>query len=92
MAEKLDLLGLAYRARRLVLGEEIFHQISKVRLIFLASDISQASRERFEKKCFYYHIEHIDDYCGEQLSAALGKQNVKAIGVIDEGFKNLLMK
>ena len=92
MADVLNTLGLAYRAKKLVLGEEILKRISQVELIFLASDISEKSRERFEKKCFHYHIGHIDTFTGAQLSAALGKNNVKAIGVTDKGFKELLLK
>lgn len=92
MDNTLNILGLAYKARKAVLGEEIFNRISKVRLIFLASDLSEKSRERYEKKCFYYNIEHIDAYDCEQLSAALGKNNVKTVGITDEGFARSIMK
>ncbi|MBQ1568026.1 MAG: ribosomal L7Ae/L30e/S12e/Gadd45 family protein [Erysipelotrichaceae bacterium] len=92
MDNTLNILGLAYKARKAVLGEEIFNRISKVRLIFLASDLSEKSRERYEKKCFYYNIEHIDSYDSAQLSAALGKNNVKTVGITDEGFARSIMK
>ncbi len=92
MDNTLNILGLAYKARKAVLGEEIFNRISKVRLIFLASDLSEKSRERYEKKCFYYNIEHIDAYDSAQLSAALGKNNVKTVGITDEGFARSIMK
>ncbi|MBQ1347617.1 MAG: 50S ribosomal protein L7ae, partial [Erysipelotrichaceae bacterium] len=73
MADMLNTLGLAYRAKKVVLGEEVLNRIDKVKLMFIASDISEKSRERYEKKCHYYRIDHIDEFCGEQLSAALGK-------------------
>ena len=92
MADTLKTLGLAYRAKKVVLGEEILNKIGKVKLMFIASDISEKNRERFEKKCYYYGIDHIDDYSGEELSSALGKNNVKVIGILDEGFKNALLK
>ncbi len=92
MDNTLNILGLAYKARKAVLGEEIFNRISKVRLIFLASDLSEKSRERYEKKCFYYNIEHIDAYDSEQLSTSLGKNNVKTVGITDEGFARSIMK
>ena len=92
MDKTLSTLGLAYRAKKAVLGEEVLNRIGRVKLIFLASDISVKSRERYEKKCHYYGIEHIDDYDGQQLSAALGRNNVKVIGIIDDGFVKALLK
>ena len=86
MDNVLNILGLAYRAKKVVLGEEVLNRISKVRIMFLASDLSEKSRERFEKKCLYYNIEHIDSYSGAELSAALGKNNIKVAGITDNGF------
>ncbi len=92
MADKLKTLGLAYRAKKVVLGEEVLNRIDKVKLLFIASDISEKSRERYEKKCHYYEIDHIDDFSGEELSSALGKNNVKVVGILDKGFKDALLK
>ena len=92
MADMLNTLGLAYRAKKVVLGEEVLNRIDKVKLMFIASDISEKSRERYEKKCHYYRIDHIDDYSSNELSEALGKNNVKVIGILDEGFKDALLK
>ena len=92
MADALKTLGLAYRARKTVLGEEVLNRIGKVKLLLIASDISEKSRERYEKKCYYYGIDHIDDYSSNELSEALGKNNVKVIGILDEGFKDALLK
>ncbi|MBQ6334358.1 MAG: ribosomal L7Ae/L30e/S12e/Gadd45 family protein [Erysipelotrichaceae bacterium] len=92
MADALSTLGLAYRAKKLVLGEEVINRIGKVKLLFIASDISEKSRERFEKKCHYYGIAHVDDFDSSQLSMALGKNNVKVIGITDEGFTQAILK
>ncbi|MBQ6478358.1 MAG: ribosomal L7Ae/L30e/S12e/Gadd45 family protein [Erysipelotrichaceae bacterium] len=88
----LQLLGLAYRARKTVLGEEVLKQIRKVKILFIASDISAKSRERFEKKCRFYDIRHIDLFNGSQLSESIGKRNVKVIGVTDPGFAETIQK
>jgi len=90
MDDVLKLLGLARRAGKLVLGEEVYHQIRKVKLLFLASDISEGSRERVLKKCHYYRIACLDRYDTEQLSSALGRNNVKVIGVTDQGFADAM--
>lgn len=89
----LTLLGLVYKAKKIVLGEEVLNRIKEVKLIFIASDISDKSRERFLKKCCFYNIQYIDSYSGEDLSYALGKNNVKVIGIIDKGFtKSIVSK
>ncbi len=90
--ETLRLLGLIYRAKKMILGEEILSQIKKVKLVIIASDISEKSRERILKKCDYYQIGYIDRYTGEELSKALGKSNVKSIGIIDDGFKKKILE
>ena len=92
MAEALKLLGLVYRAKKMVLGEDILNNLQKVKLIFIASDISDKSRERIEKKCAFYNIDYIDRFTALELSSALGKNNVKTIGIIDEGFKKALIE
>lgn len=84
-------LGLAYRASKLLLGEDVLNVINKVKLIIIASDISEKSRQRILKKCSFYNIEYIDSYSSEQISNALGKNNIKVVGVIDDGFKKSLL-
>ena len=92
MDSVLKLLGLVYRAKKLVLGEEVLERISDVKLMFIASDSSEKSKERYLKKCHFYNIEYIDKYNSLDLSSSIGKNNVKLIGIIDEGFKKTLLK
>lgn len=92
MANKLQNLGLAYKANKVVLGQEVLNNLSKIKLMFIASDISVLSKNRLLKKCSFYNIKYIDSYSCEELSNALGKKNIKTIGIVDEGFKNVLLK
>ena len=91
MDNKLNTLGLAFRAKKIILGEDILKSINKVKLIFIANDISVKSKERILKKCVYYNIDYVETFNSTELSNALGKNNIKLIGVIDEGFKNSLL-
>jgi len=91
MDKRLNTIGLAYMAKKIVFGEEVLNQISKVKLLVMANDTSEKSKERFLKKCTYYNIEVIDCFSGEQISKALGKNNIKVIGITDEGFKRSLL-
>ena len=86
MDKILNLLGLAYAARKMVLGEEVLNGMNRVKLVLVASDISEKSRERVDKKCYYYHVDIIDNFSSDDLSAAIGKATVKLIGITDKGF------
>ena len=86
MDNVLSTLGLIYRARKLVLGEECLNHIEDVKYMFIASDASYKTKERYIKKCNYYDIPYNDKYSYIDLSRALGKGNVKIIGITDSGF------
>jgi len=93
MDKALTLLGLVYRANKLLLGEDALNKMKDVKLLFIASDASDKSKERYLKKCHFYNIKSIDKYSADDLASALGKKTVKFVGITDEGFaKSLLEK
>ena len=91
MDRTLSLIGLAYRAHKAYLGEQCLENMKDVRFLFIASDASMKTRERYLKKCHYYHIDFCSDYDSSALSKALGKRNVKTVGISDEGFKKTIV-
>jgi len=91
MNSVLSLLGLIYISKKLVLGEEVLNQIKKVKFLFIASDASDKTKERYLKKCDYYNIPYTTNFSGEQLAKSLGKANIKIIGIIDEGFTQTIL-
>lgn len=88
----LSLLGLARRANRLIFGEVILEKIRNVRFMFIANDASIKTKERYLKKCNYYRIPYADSYSSDELALAVGRNNVKTIGITDEGFARGLIK
>lgn len=87
MDKILQLLGLIYKAKKMVISEdEVLDHLSTIRYMFIANDISTKSKERFLKKCSYYKIDYSDKYSSEDLSKSIGKDNVKVIGITDKGF------
>lgn len=95
MNKVLNLLGIAKRAGKLVLGTDSVLNVlpsKKVKLLFLASDVSEATHDKFDKKAFFYQIRVVDKYTTSELSAALGVTQIKLIGVIDQGFAEALIK
>ena len=84
----LNLLGLALRANKLVSGEDIVIDAmrkKKAKLVFLASDASPKTIDKFETKCFYYKVELNMMFNTEELSKSIGKSR-KILAIIDDGF------
>ncbi|GGB30625.1 YlxQ family RNA-binding protein [Virgibacillus dakarensis] len=85
----LNMVGLAYRARKCSLGEETIVkdiQQRRAKLVLLASDTGPATRKKITDKCKTYEIPFriVDDR--ETLSNAIGKTQRVAIAILDGGF------
>ncbi len=86
-------LGLAYAARKVVIGtEEVVKAIQKkqVQLVLLATDASENTTKKIKDKTNTYQIELIHKYTALEMSSAMGKQNIKVIGIKDKGFSMML--
>ncbi len=84
-----NLLGLAFRARKLQLGEGmVLNGLSsnEFNLVFLASDAGENIKDKIVKKTEYYKVVLIDCFSSDELSKAIGKENRKVILVSDKGF------
>ncbi|WP_337442929.1 L7Ae/L30e/S12e/Gadd45 family ribosomal protein [Alkalibacillus haloalkaliphilus] len=78
----LNLLGLAFRARKITLGEEsIINAIRshQAKLVIIAGDASQNTTKKLTDKCRSYNVPFriVDDR--NTLSQAIGKQGRVAI-------------
>ncbi|WP_053219620.1 YlxQ family RNA-binding protein [Virgibacillus senegalensis] len=85
----LNLLGLAFRAGKLTLGEEaIIRDIQKrkAKLVLLASDTGVQTRKKITDKCTYYQIPFFVTDDRETLSQAIGKSGRVAVAILDSGF------
>lgn len=92
--KKLNMLGLAQRAGKVISGEELVEKAimqKKAKVVFVASDSSDATKDKFDKKCFFYKIPTIFDYNSSQLSHAIGKTR-KIICITDINFANAFKK
>lgn len=88
-------LGIGYRARLLISGEEfVIEGIRKgnVCLVLLANDASDNSKKKILDKCKYYNVEAIMDYSSDELSKAIGKENRMVIGITSKKFAQSLLK
>lgn len=92
----LNLLGMAYRARKLITGEDAviraLQSKSKVYIVFVASDASSNTLDKFEKKCFFYKTAFETKFTTDEISKAIGKGLAKIVAVTDQGFYDSFRK
>lgn len=86
-------LGLAYVAKKLVIGTEKTVELirkQRVYLVLLANDASELTKKKILDKARFYNVEVSQTMSSNQLSLSIGKKGVKVIGVTDRGFSRLL--
>ncbi|WP_035358337.1 L7Ae/L30e/S12e/Gadd45 family ribosomal protein [Acholeplasma equifetale] len=90
---KINNLGLAYAAKKIILGtDECIKamQQGKLYLVLLAKDASQNTVKKISDKTKTYEVPLNMEFSTVELSHAIGKLNVKVIGILDRGFSLLL--
>lgn len=88
-----SLLGLAYRARKVITGEElVIREVrsGKAKLVLLSSDASSNTEKKITDKCNYYNVPLVKVDNREQLGNAIGKEARVVIAILDEGFSKKL--
>lgn len=95
MDKVLRLLGLAYKAGKVVSGEfatEKLVKSGKAGLVIIAGDASENTKKLFRDKCAYYDTK-LQIYADrEKLGRAIGKEFRASVGIMDEGFSRELDK
>lgn len=87
-----NILGLCYRAKKLVIGyDNIENKINKINLILLSDLASDNLKKQIKNKSEYYNVEYII-INHDILNNALGKENIKTVGIIDKGFTKLILQ
>lgn len=87
----LNLLGLAYRARKISTGEQSIIkdiQSKRAKLVLIATDIGEQTKKKITDKCHSYNIpyEIVDNR--DILGNAIGKSSRVAVAILDDGFAN----
>ena len=88
-------IGLAYRARKVVIGtEQTIEYLRKKQLflVLLANDASSLTQKKVRDKAKAYETPVFDDLSSLILSNAVGKNDIKVMGITDQGFAKLLME
>lgn len=86
-------LGLAYKGKRIIIGDEIIPLLKKhqVKLIMLASDASENTKKRYKDKSLFYKTEIIECFSKIEFGSALGKHYVAVIGILDSKMRDKIL-
>jgi ribosomal protein L7Ae-like RNA K-turn-binding protein len=87
-------LGLAFRAGKVVHGEEgaIKSIRSKqARLVLIASDASESTLKKITDKCSFYNVPLKVAMPREDLGRAIGKPERVTVAITDQGFAKRIL-
>ena len=85
----LSFIGLARRASKIAFGTEQVNEAiekNKVKLVIVALDTSDKSKERIKRACESKEIPMIEFGTIDEISNAIGQDNKSVIGILDNGF------
>lgn len=91
----LGLIGLSMKAGKVSFGaDSVENDIvkRKIKLIIIAEDSSNRTKNKFINICNKYNIPIIIDSNIEELSKAIGKNNKAIIGIKDESFAKTIQE
>ena len=90
-----SLLSLCQKAGKLVSGEtacEKALQTGAAKLIFVSTDASDRTKNKFINKSFYYKVSCHICFEKNELSSCIGKHNRAIVAITDEGFAKAISK
>ncbi len=96
MKKILNNIGLAYKAKKIVLGtDNIIEKMKckKVSLVIMSASSSFNTQKLIQDKAKTFGVDIlllvVDD---NDISQAIGKNNVKILGINDVGFRKMILK
>ena len=89
MQKVLQLLGLAFKAKKVISGEDFCVEgirKNEIKYLFLANDAGVNTTKRITDKASYYNVVLDTRFTSSELSNAIGKKNRMVVGITDIGF------
>ncbi|MDD6796128.1 MAG: ribosomal L7Ae/L30e/S12e/Gadd45 family protein [Clostridiaceae bacterium] len=89
-----NFLGLAKKSRNLLEGYSKCNEERnrrKLYLFIISVDASDSSKRKFINHCKINEIPYIEDFSKEELGLALGRPEIKILGVTDENIAKKLI-
>lgn len=91
----INLLGLAFRAGKLISGDFVVERTvkrQKTPLLLLASDCADNNKKKYHQLIDTYKITSREVLTKEEMGNAIGKDIRVVLVVVDEGFAKALLK
>ena len=91
--KRLNMLGMAMKAGKVVSGEEMTLasiKSGKAQLVIIASDASDNTRKLFQDKCAFYKVPTAEFGTKTELGWAIGKAERSALAIEDKGLAEVL--
>ena len=91
----LNYLGITKRSGNLICGTDMVVKSlpsGNIKIILLAKDASDNTKDKIIKKAFYYQIQVCEAFDSYELSKAIGKDHVMVMAIVDEGLKKAFLK
>ena len=91
-----SLLGFAAKSRRLVFGKErvrgYIRSDREKKLVILATDASSRIKKDIKTRCGNFGVRSIEMFTKEELGRLIGKNEITAFGIEDDGIIDGILK
>ena len=91
----LSLISLATKAGKVVSGEFAVEKAikeGKAKLVIVSNEASNSSKKNYSDMCSFYNVPLYFYGNKEELGRFTGKEFRVSVGILDDGFKNSLIK
>ncbi|MDD2591386.1 MAG: 50S ribosomal protein L7ae [Erysipelotrichaceae bacterium] len=90
MSSVFGLIGIAKKANMIIFGDALLNAFKekKIKLLIVTNDASSRTKKHMLSKCDHYHVDYIFEFDAIELNKAIGRSNIKAIGIIDTNLAN----
>lgn len=89
------MIGMAYKAKKVISGEEILRKSikeNKVKLIIIAEDAADNTKKRFINSATHYNLPYYIYLTMDDFGKCLGWKSRAVIGITDTNFSDVLGK
>ena len=94
-SKTVSMIGMAYKANKIISGEELLKKTikeNKIKLLIIAEDASNNTKKRFINNAMRHNIPYYIYLTMEDFSRSLGWKNRAVIGITDTNFSDILGK
>lgn len=93
----LTYLGFAARAKALIIGKDMLREYItdprlKSKVVIVATDAGERVKRDLKIRCEMNNVKYIEKFSKSELSKAIGKERVSAVGILDENLVAGILK